>query len=236
MQANGKIYNNEREVIGDGEEFGPLFEEKQIMGCGYIADKKEVFFTKNGVYLGVAFKNVSIPPCGFFPAVCIQSQNQSVQANFGVNKFVFDIEGFQQREGLENFFDICAIPFDRSSLHTLVKSYLVHYAYVETLQAYEDEQKFPPEQPVEKKDVEMNNESNPIEVELSKEYNRFPGLTQTNFGATERPPMERKMTEDYKQVTFGDKESEEQIIVSVEAEENQESAIAKKYISDLMSK
>ena len=94
MQANGKTYHNEREVIGDGEDFGPFFEEKQVMGCGFIADKKEIFFTKNGVFLGVAFKNVEIPSHGFYPAVCIQSQNQSVQANFGVNKFVFDIAGF----------------------------------------------------------------------------------------------------------------------------------------------
>ena len=44
------------------------------------------------------------------------------------------------------------------------------------------------------------------------------------------------MTEDFKQVTFGGKESEEQVIASVEMEENQESEIAKKYIMDLLSK
>ena len=54
--------------------------------------------------------------------------------------FIFDLDGFCQRECLENFFDICSTPFDQSKMHNLVKSYLVHYAYVETLQAYEDEE------------------------------------------------------------------------------------------------
>lgn len=66
----------------------------------------------------------------------------AVSANFGTQNFMFDLEGFRQRESLESFFDVCSVKFDRAKLHNLVKSYLVHYAYVETLQAYDDEERF----------------------------------------------------------------------------------------------
>jgi hypothetical protein len=54
-----------------------------------------------------------------------------------------------------------------------VRSYLVHYAYVETLQACQDEEKDCQDQPM-------------------TVPNNFPGLTQTNFGEK----RDRKMTED----------------------------------------
>ena len=56
-----------------------------------------------------------------------------------MTSFVFDLDGYCQRECLESFFDICAMPLDHSKMHDLVRSYLVHYAFVETLQAYEEE-------------------------------------------------------------------------------------------------
>jgi len=75
------------------------------------------------------------------------------------------MEGFRQRESLENFFDICATSFDRAKMHNLVKSYLVHYAYVETLQAFED----------------GDNITDTDNTEMKDESNIFPGLTQTHF-------------------------------------------------------
>ena len=106
-----------------------------MIGCGILFEKQEIFYTKNGAFIGVAFKDVEYPSSGsgLYPAVCIQSVSHQIKSNFGLEKFVFDIEGFKQRESLESFFDICQVEFDRSQLHNLVKSYLVHYAYVETL-------------------------------------------------------------------------------------------------------
>lgn len=139
-QANGKITSNLKgNDSEEGEDYGPSFGQKDVIGCGILLNKREIFFTKNGAFNGVAFKNVDLPTDGFYPAITIQSMSHSVEANFGTKKFVFDMDGYGQRESLENFFDICSTPFDRAKLHSLVKSYLVHYAYVETLQAYEDD-------------------------------------------------------------------------------------------------
>jgi len=62
--------NNEKENT-KGEEFGPIFEKGDVIGCGILIDKKEVFYTKNGAFIGVAFKNVEVPKDGFYPAVCL---------------------------------------------------------------------------------------------------------------------------------------------------------------------
>lgn len=139
-QSNGKLFHNEKDSNAAKEEYGPQlvyadqeFDVKDTIGCGYLVDKKEMFFTKNGEFIEIAFKDVDIPKEGFYPAVCFQSISHSISANFGQQKFMFDLEGFRQREGLESFFDICQTPFDSSKLHGLVKSYLVHYAYVETI-------------------------------------------------------------------------------------------------------
>ena len=68
-------------------------------------------------------------------------------------------------------------------MHNLVKSYLVHYAYVETLQAYEDEEMDTGE--VETKDdlakkeeVVENGEKNVLFKGLKVDSNVFPGLSQ----------------------------------------------------------
>jgi hypothetical protein len=131
--ASGRIRHKEEAETDDGEDFGPSFAKKDVIGCGILLDRKEVFFTKNGAFIGTAFKDVSFSSKEIFPAVTIQSMSHHIEANFGTSKFVFDLDGYRMRESLESFFDICSIEFDRAKLHSLVKSYLVHYSYVETL-------------------------------------------------------------------------------------------------------
>lgn len=103
-----------------------------MIGCGLLISKREIFYTKNGANLGTAFKNVEIPQKGFYPAICLQSTSHHIQSNFGRygshlgpsstqipqsvgplgTPFIFDLDGFCQRECLENFFEICSTPFD----------------------------------------------------------------------------------------------------------------------------
>lgn len=95
-QANGKIFANSKGSESDeGEEYGPAFGYKDVIGCGIMLNKREIFFTKNGAFNGVAFKDVELPHEGFYPAITIQSMSHHVEANFGTKKFVFDIEGYQ---------------------------------------------------------------------------------------------------------------------------------------------
>jgi hypothetical protein len=83
-----------------------------------------------------------------FPSVCLQSLNEEISANFGGgqhtygesgNNFVFDIEGFRLDLAQAEFMDISRCQIKRASLFEVVKSYLIHYAFVETLQALDEE-------------------------------------------------------------------------------------------------
>ena len=49
--------SNEKDPTAQGEDFGPIYEQDDIIGCGLIVDKKEIFYTKNGAFIGVAFKD-----------------------------------------------------------------------------------------------------------------------------------------------------------------------------------
>ena len=52
---------------------------------------------------------------------------------------MFDIEGFRNDLAYKDFREISSVQIESGGLFELVKSYLVHYAYVETLQALEEE-------------------------------------------------------------------------------------------------
>ena len=49
---------------GSGEPYGPRFGTGDVVGCGIDWEAKEVFFTKNGLYLGAAFRSSSGPASG----------------------------------------------------------------------------------------------------------------------------------------------------------------------------
>jgi hypothetical protein len=156
-RADGKIFQNLKGTDSDdGEDYGPTFGQKDVIGCGILLNKREIFFTKNGANIGTAFRDVELPPEGFYPAITIQSMSHHIESNFGTKKFVFDMEGYCQQSSLDSFYDICATQFDRAKLHSLVKSYLVHYAYVETLQAYEDDMQDKTKNKPDKNDEQMD--------------------------------------------------------------------------------
>eukprot|EP00013_Stygamoeba_regulata_P001220 CAMPEP_0177637638 /NCGR_PEP_ID=MMETSP0447-20121125/5073_1 /TAXON_ID=0 /ORGANISM="Stygamoeba regulata, Strain BSH-02190019" /LENGTH=1331 /DNA_ID=CAMNT_0019139569 /DNA_START=180 /DNA_END=4171 /DNA_ORIENTATION=- len=72
---------------GENEVFGPRFGTGDIIGCGHDTVKDEIFFTKNGQFIGVAFHSVSGP---LFPMVGLGSPCESVFVNFGQLPFVWD--------------------------------------------------------------------------------------------------------------------------------------------------
>lgn len=58
---------------------------------------RTVSFTKNGVWLGIAFKNVGDSlkgDGGLYPCVGLRTPGEIVEANFGQKRFKFDIEHF----------------------------------------------------------------------------------------------------------------------------------------------
>jgi len=77
-----------------GEEFGPKFDKGDVIGCGLVMTKKQLFFTLNGRFVGNAFSNVNIGKDSLYAAVCLQSINEEIESNFiGSihNEFKFDI-------------------------------------------------------------------------------------------------------------------------------------------------
>lgn len=82
-------------------------------------------------------------------------------------------------------------------MHNLVKSYLVHYAYVETLQAYEDEEMELEDQDDQKdkgeqdlKDIKETEIEKAAKLAASKplngQSNVFPGLSQNQIKQVQR--------------------------------------------------
>lgn len=50
------------------------------------------FFTKNGVDLGIAFRDIKSPK--LYPAVGMKRPGEHIRVNFGQERFVFDIDHY----------------------------------------------------------------------------------------------------------------------------------------------
>ncbi|KAH8554030.1 hypothetical protein BGW37DRAFT_483215 [Umbelopsis sp. PMI_123] len=94
LHANdGKSYNGSNE----GKPYGPTFTTGDVVGCGINFARKSAFFTKNGVYLGTAFKNLN-PAVPLFPCVGLRTPGEHTRANFGFKAFQFDIVQYMNEE------------------------------------------------------------------------------------------------------------------------------------------
>uniref|UniRef100_A0A673C3F8 RAN binding protein 10 n=1 Tax=Sphaeramia orbicularis TaxID=375764 RepID=A0A673C3F8_9TELE len=76
---------------GTGQPYGPTFTTGDVIGCCVNLINNTCFYTKNGISLGVAFTD--LPP-NLYPTVGLQTPGEIVDANFGQQPFVFDIEDY----------------------------------------------------------------------------------------------------------------------------------------------
>jgi ankyrin repeat protein len=72
-----------------GAAFSPRFQKGDVIGCGLDMARKEVFYTRNGQYLGTSHQGVDTS-LAWFPAISMQSPGEKVRANFGSESFWFD--------------------------------------------------------------------------------------------------------------------------------------------------
>ncbi|EEQ86752.1 ran-binding protein [Blastomyces dermatitidis ER-3] len=134
------------ETQGQGTQYGPKYSVNDTIGCGVNFSTSTAFFTRNGVFLGDAFRelrNVKL-----YPAVGVKKQPTThLKANFGQSPFIYDIDGLMEREKLKVQADIRATSI--SNLHSsldettfiqeLVAQFLAHGGYVETARAFAEE-------------------------------------------------------------------------------------------------
>lgn len=116
-----------------GEPFGPRFGAGDVIGCGLLSERRELFFTKNGESLGVAYGSIE---GAVYPTIGMHSLGVSVKLNLGAAPFAFDIESMvrTRREArCDAVLDGPGPPPDPSYIHGLVRSYLLHHNYEATL-------------------------------------------------------------------------------------------------------
>lgn len=131
---------------GQGRAYGPTFGINDTVGCGVNFATGCAFFTKNGVFLGNAFRDLR--DTKLYPSVGMKKQpGAHLSANFGQRPFIFDIDGMVKREKLAVHEQIRAMstanlqpPLDDTALlQELVAQFLAHDGYVETARAFGEE-------------------------------------------------------------------------------------------------
>lgn len=119
---------------GTGEAFGPTFTTNDTVGAGINYASQEFFFTKNGAVVGGVYKEIKGP---LFPTVAVHSQNEEIEVNFGQREFAFDLKEYERQEAMKQKSTVDKISLPPNISYGLVRSYLLHYGYEETLNAFD---------------------------------------------------------------------------------------------------
>ncbi|KAI1878720.1 hypothetical protein JX265_002897 [Neoarthrinium moseri] len=138
---DGNIYNGQNV----GKHYGPPFATGDTIGCGINFRTGTAFFTKNGVYQGIAFRDVKGK---LYPVVGMKRNGEHIRANFGQTPFIFDIDGMMKQEQAKinnaisetNTANLTRPPMNETDLiQQLVLQFLQHDGYVETARAFAEE-------------------------------------------------------------------------------------------------
>ncbi|XP_039261739.2 ran-binding protein 9-like [Styela clava] len=125
---------------GTGHPYGPTFTTGDVVGCCVNLVENSCFYTKNGVNIGIAFKD--LPNIPLYPMVGLQTPGEEVCANFGQHPFIFDIEDYTEYWRIKTRLSIerLEVPDDtgqfQTTLHKLVSTYLIHHGYAATAEAF----------------------------------------------------------------------------------------------------
>ncbi|TYJ18471.1 hypothetical protein E1A91_A09G125400v1 [Gossypium mustelinum] len=129
---DGLLYRGQ----GKGDAFGPTYTTGDTVGGGINYASQEFFFTKNGVLVGTVCKEKEMKG-RLFPTIAVHSQNEEVHVNFGQKKFAFDLKEYEAQERLNRQMTIEKISLPPNISYGLVRSYLLHYGYEDTLNSFD---------------------------------------------------------------------------------------------------
>jgi len=128
-------YDGRRYVDSErGEQYAPRFGTGDVIGCGLLAERREIFFTKNGAHLGIAFVDITTV---VYPTVGLHSPGEKVSFNFGSAPFLFDVQRFAASQRSARHSHIELTPTPPVSIDGLVRAYLLHFNYAETLAKFD---------------------------------------------------------------------------------------------------
>ncbi|KAK1436471.1 hypothetical protein QVD17_02251 [Tagetes erecta] len=128
---DGLLYRGQ----GKGDTFGPTYSTGDTVGAGINYASQELFFTKNGQVVGTVEKDVK---GRFYPTIAVHSQNEEVSVNFGEDPFLFDIKAYEAAQRANQRTHIERISIPQTASYGIVRSYLQHYGYEETLNVFDE--------------------------------------------------------------------------------------------------
>ncbi|KAJ6762120.1 RAN BINDING PROTEIN 9-RELATED [Salix koriyanagi] len=129
---DGNLYTGH----GKGDAFGPTFTTNDTVGAGINYASQEFFFTKNGAVVGAVYKDKDMKG-PLFPTVAVHSQNEEIEVNFGQRNFAFDLKEYERQEAMKQISAVDKISLPPNISYRLVRSYLLHYGYEATLNAFD---------------------------------------------------------------------------------------------------
>ncbi|KAE9420732.1 hypothetical protein Angca_008070 [Angiostrongylus cantonensis] len=143
---------------GNGVSYGPKFTSGDVIGCGINLVNKTIFFTKNGVHLGVASRDLEHID-DLYPTVGLQTTGEVVDANFGQRPFRFDIRPEMETARAKVTNEILSIqlpPEKTDWMNRLVSSWMACEGYSKSMASFCNAAKLVPEE--DEQSIEMRKE------------------------------------------------------------------------------